>query len=147
MTRHTSFCTFSFSSLTCILIPNKRRNKKSRSFAILQKILLFRTRVLESVENRESRLIQFSSNMEFEKYLSSLPEYNFAVTYGSGVFKQVGYSEAEHKNAMLDVIIGVEDPTTWHKANMEKNSRHYSSIRHLSANQISKLEVFDILSF
>ena len=103
--------------------------------------------MLESVENRESRLIVFSLIMEFEKYLSSLPEYNFAVTYGSGVFKQVGYSEADHKNAMLDVIIGVEDPIAWHKANLEKNPRHYSSIRHLSANQISKLEVCNLLSF
>ena len=101
-----------------------------------------KTLLLKSENNRESRLVLLSINMEFEKYLESLPEYSFAVTYGSGVFKQVGYSEAEHKNAMLDVIIGVEDPIAWHKANLEKNPRHYSSIRHLGANQLSKLEVF-----
>ena len=76
-----------------------------------------KTFLLKSEENRESRLFLFSFNMEFEKYLESLPEYSFAVTYGSGVFKQVGYSEAEHKNAMLDVIIGVEDRIAWKKAN------------------------------
>lgn len=79
--------------------------------------------------------------MEFDPYLSKLPDYNFAITYGSGVFHQVGYSMKEHKNAMLDVIIGVNDPVSWHRTNMQLNPDHYSFVRHCSANCVSKIEV------
>ena len=47
--------------------------------------------------------------MEFDRYLSGLPEYEFAITYGSGVFPQKGYSAKDVHNAMLDVIVGVEN--------------------------------------
>ena len=79
--------------------------------------------------------------MEFEQYLSKLPEYDFAVTYGSGVFKQIGYSDKDHKNAMLDVIIGVKDPIEWHRMNMQLNPDHYSFFRHLGSSTVTKLEV------
>ena len=79
--------------------------------------------------------------MEIEQYLSKLPEYDFAITYGSGVFKQIGYSEKDRKNAMLDVIIGVRDPTEWHRVNMQLNPEHYSFFRHLGSSTIEKLEV------
>lgn len=80
--------------------------------------------------------------MNFESYLSNLPDYNFAITYGSGVFKQEGYSEKEHRNAMLDIIIGVENPELWHKSNIKVNPDHYSSIRLLGSTSISCIEVF-----
>ena len=79
--------------------------------------------------------------MEFDPYLSKLPDYDFAITYGSGVFHQVGYSMKDHKNAMLDVIIGVSDPVSWHRTNMQLNPDHYSFVRHCSANCVSKIEV------
>ena len=79
--------------------------------------------------------------MEFEQYLGKLPEYDFAITYGSGVFKQIGYSEKDHKNAMLDVIIGVRDPIEWHRVNMQLNPEHYSFFHHLGSSTIAKLEV------
>lgn len=79
--------------------------------------------------------------MEIEQYLSKLPEYDFAITYGSGVFKQIGYSEKDRKNAMLDVIIGVKDPIEWHRVNMQLNPEHYSFFRHLGSSTIEKLEV------
>ena len=81
--------------------------------------------------------------MDFESYLSSLPEYEFAITYGSGVFKQVGYSEKDHKNAMLDVIIGVRDPEMWHQANVQLNPSHYSFTRHFGGSKIASIEVYD----
>ena len=79
--------------------------------------------------------------MDFEQYLASLPAYDFALTYGSGVFRQKGYSEKDKKNAMLDVIIGVRDPEAWHKENLLKNPKHYSGVRHLGARSIVKIEV------
>ena len=79
--------------------------------------------------------------MDFEQYLTSLPAYDFALTYGSGVFRQKGYSEKDKKNAMLDVIIGVRDPEAWHKENLLKNPKHYSGVRHLGAHSIVKIEV------
>ena len=83
--------------------------------------------------------------MDFERILSVLPDYNFAITYGSGVFRQKGYSEKDVKNAMLDVIIGVEDPEAWHKMNLKQNSNHYSSLRFLGPKNISSIEVILIL--
>ena len=85
--------------------------------------------------------------MDFEAYLSSLPQYEFAITYGSGVFKQVGYSEKEHKNAMLDVIIGVKDPEKWHQINIKSNPSHYSFTRHLGGSKIASIEVFALYSY
>ena len=79
--------------------------------------------------------------MDFEQYLTSLPKYDFALTYGSGVFRQKGYSEKDKKNAMLDVIIGVKDLEAWHKENLRKNPKHYSGVRHLGAHSIVKIEV------
>ena len=79
--------------------------------------------------------------MNFEQYLTSLPTYDFALTYGSGVFRQKGYSEKDKKNAMLDVIIGVKDPEAWHKENLLKNPKHYSGVRHLGAHSIVRIEV------
>ena len=83
--------------------------------------------------------------MDFEPYLSKLPAYDFAITYGSGVFKQVGYSEKDHKNAMLDVIIGVKDPEEWHQKYLGVNPDHYSFTRHLGASRISQIEVYSLL--
>ena len=83
--------------------------------------------------------------MDFERILSVLPDYNFAITYGSGVFRQKGYSDKDVKNAMLDVIIGVEDPESWHKLNLKQNSKHYSSLRILGPKNIGSIEVNDIL--
>lgn len=79
--------------------------------------------------------------MEFDPYLSKLPDYAFAITYGSGVFRQVGYSAKDHKNAMLDVIIGVDDPVSWHRTNIQLNPQHYSFIRRCNAKCVSKIEV------
>lgn len=79
--------------------------------------------------------------MDFERILSCLPEYDFAITYGSGVFRQKGYSDKDVKNAMLDVIIGVKNPEDWHKLNLKQNPQHYSSVRLLGSKKISSLEV------
>ncbi|KAK8810225.1 hypothetical protein WA538_000664 [Blastocystis sp. DL] len=41
---------------------------------------------------------------------------------------------------MLDVIIGVKDPEAWHKENLRKNPKHYSSVRYLGVHSIVKVE-------
>ena len=58
--------------------------------------------------------------MELDRYLSGLPEYEFAITYGSGVFPQKGYSAKDVRNAMLDVILGVENLEEWHLVNLAR---------------------------
>ena len=82
--------------------------------------------------------------MDFEHILSVLPDYSFAITYGSGVFRQKGYSDKDVKNAMLDVIIGVDDPELWHKLNLKQNAKHYSSLRLLGPKNIGCIEVMHI---
>ena len=75
------------------------------------------------------------------KFIKKRPEVKGAYGYGSGVFKQEGYSEKEHRNAMLDIIIGVDNPESWHKSNIKVNPDHYSSIRFLGSTSISRIEV------
>ena len=79
--------------------------------------------------------------MEYKAYLSALPDFNFAVTYGSGVFRQIGYSTNDQKDAMLDIIIGVEDVEEWHRVNIQLNPHHYSFARHLGPSLVSAIEV------
>ena len=62
------------------------------------------------------------------------PAMEFAFAYGSGVFKQAGYSsisKEEHGNEtrggpMIDMIFAVEDPLQWHAQNIEMNADHYA---------------------
>jgi mitochondrial translocator assembly and maintenance protein 41 len=51
---------------------------------------------------------------------------DFAMAYGSGVFRQEGYSETE--KPMIDFIFGVDDPIAWHRRNLRENGRDYSFI-------------------
>ena len=53
-----------------------------------------------------------------EKY-----EPDFAVAYGSGVFRQEGYSEDE--TPMIDFIFAVDSSREWHKKNLKRNSSDY----------------------
>lgn len=60
--------------------------------------------------------------------------------YGSGVFKQEGYSEAE--KPQIDIIFLVDDLKEWHYENMEKNPNDYSMLGklHIYRSSIDKLK-------
>ena len=69
--------------------------------------------------------------METKKLLESFVESRdnqgkiiAAFGYGSGIFKQAGYTL--QKKPMIDTIFIVENPHLWHKENMKKNPSDYS---------------------
>lgn len=54
---------------------------------------------------------------ELAAFLKSVPEVQYAFAYGSGVFQQQGlYKEgsSNEDRPMLDFILAVDDPVTWH---------------------------------
>ncbi|KAI9206532.1 mitochondrial matrix Mmp37 [Polychytrium aggregatum] len=67
----------------------------------------------------------------------------YAIAYGSGVFKQHGYSDAKlgSKDApMVDFIFGVTHPEHWHSLNMRENPSHYSAVRYLGSRFVSVIQ-------
>eukprot|EP00045_Choanoeca_perplexa_P015995 m.209411 g.209411 ORF g.209411 m.209411 type:complete len:175 (-) comp17140_c2_seq3:692-1216(-) len=62
----------------------------------------------------------------------------FAMAYGSGVFKQVGH--VRNQNTMVDLIFAVEDPSTWHEANIQANPTHYSGLASLGVEAVVKVQ-------
>jgi len=75
-----------------------------------------------------------------EQILSHFPQQalRLVFAYGSGVFQQVGNANVA-KN-MIDFIFAVDDPVSWHRENMDTNSRHYSSLRWLGPKYLSRLQ-------
>lgn len=54
------------------------------------------------------------------------PKVKAAYGYGSGVFKQTGYTDAD--KPQIDLILVVKDLKKWHLENMKKNPKDYSFI-------------------
>ncbi|GAA5997671.1 putative phosphatidate cytidylyltransferase [Rhodotorula paludigena] len=48
----------------------------------------------------------------------------YAFAYGSGVFRQKGYTEKD--KPLLDFVFAVSHPSHWHAINMQQNPEHYS---------------------
>ncbi|KAK6024331.1 hypothetical protein OSTOST_09864 [Ostertagia ostertagi] len=79
------------------------------------------------------------STKEYEDLISVLPlstiEYAFA--YGSGALQQKG----ENKNEkMIDFILCTNDPVSFHKENIKKNSSHYSLLRCIGAKTLARFQ-------
>ncbi|KAL0485696.1 phosphatidate cytidylyltransferase [Acrasis kona] len=65
----------------------------------------------------------------------------WACAYGSAVFSQKGYKEEDRKKSMVDLIVAVDDPHTFHKKNLQQNPHHYATLmRNLGANSIVSLQ-------
>ncbi|XP_060552843.1 phosphatidate cytidylyltransferase, mitochondrial-like [Ruditapes philippinarum] len=74
----------------------------------------------------------------FQRVLAGFPSgIQMAFAYGSGVFQQTG---ADMSKNMLDFIVVVDNPTEWHRENMEQNFKHYSFLKHLGAKTVSKIQ-------
>ena len=87
---------------------------------------------------------QISSNEELAAIVHQFaPGVDYAFGYGSGVFRQQpsspliyqtnkGKSDADEiattSPGMIDIILAVNDPLSWHKRNMERHSDHYSTL-------------------
>ena len=61
---------------------------------------------------------------EILDFLSKRPKVVGAYGYGSGVFKQAGYTEKD--NPQLDLMLIVDDLKSWHLENMHLNPKDYS---------------------
>ena len=61
-----------------------------------------------------------------------------AFAYGSGVFQQRGHDDM--KKNMIDFIFAVDNPTEWHRENLEMNRKHYSFLRLFGSNNICKVQ-------
>ena len=155
LTQRQIFTTFGNEVLARLTATHLEKQENDHPYPTHQSNQMIRRKVMRMGRRADTPVFPFASvrsvmeynaivglcRMDFEQYLTSLPKYDFALTYGSGVFRQKGYSEKDKKNAMLDVIIGVKDPEAWHKENLRKNPKHYSSVRHLGAHSIVKIEV------
>lgn len=61
---------------------------------------------------------------QIENFLEKRPKTVYAFGYGSGVFRQSGYTEKD--KPQIDLILAVKDIRAWHLENMKKNPNDYS---------------------
>ena len=69
--------------------------------------------------------------------LGDLPPVSTAFAYGSAVFGQRGYTEADRRAAMTDLVLVVDDPVEWHRANLQLHASHYSFLGGLGVDAVS----------
>ena len=74
-----------------------------------------------------------------EDFLSKRPSVVAAYGYGSGVFKQAGYSKDD--KTQLDLILVVDDVKKWHLENIKLNPNDYSFIGRMYFKLSSKEEL------
>ncbi|XP_031623714.1 phosphatidate cytidylyltransferase, mitochondrial [Contarinia nasturtii] len=82
------------------------------------------------------------SNSLTQRILPRFPKIQYCFAYGSGVKRQVGYDEKAQKNAMIDLIVAVDDATKWHKENLERNPHDYSWMRFLGSKLIGEYQEY-----
>lgn len=63
---------------------------------------------------------------EIKKFVDRRPKVKAAYGYGSGIFKQSGYTKKD--KPQLDLILIVDDLKKWHLENMKLNPKDYSFI-------------------
>ncbi|KAG9509101.1 Phosphatidate cytidylyltransferase, mitochondrial, partial [Fragariocoptes setiger] len=64
---------------------------------------------------------------------------SLAFGYGSQVVKQAGAKLGSTR--MIDLIIAVRDPLSWHEENLRRNNNHYSFLKYFGgANTVTKLQ-------
>ena len=65
----------------------------------------------------------------------------FALAYGSGVYKQHGYSNVQkQQEPMVDFIFGVTHPEHWHALNIRQNRHHYSSLANFGSGTVATIQ-------
>ncbi len=68
---------------------------------------------------------------ELSRLLEVLPPVNFAVAYGSGVFKHFGSAAVSTTTKVVDYILAVDNAQQWHAENAAANPRHYGGLSKL----------------
>lgn len=79
--------------------------------------------------------------MNLNQYLDRFNGLDYAFAYGSGVFRQTGYTDEEIRKSMVDFIISTEDVNHWHEINKSENPQDYSILKRASGNQLAKITV------
>ncbi|KAK8779962.1 hypothetical protein V5799_018700 [Amblyomma americanum] len=75
----------------------------------------------------------------WSRMMSIFPgKFTFAFCYGSAALPQKGVTQT--KNNMLDVILAVDDPLSWHRENLKQNWRHYSFVRYGGPYLVNKVQ-------
>ena len=76
----------------------------------------------------------------YQQVLSCFPRQHLrlAFAYGSGVFQQQGHKDMS-KN-MLDFVFVVDDPVEWHQQNMIQNYSHYSFLKLLGPEYLTRFQ-------
>ncbi|KRX66481.1 Mitochondrial translocator assembly and maintenance protein 41 -like protein, partial [Trichinella sp. T9] len=77
--------------------------------------------------------------MHLERIASIFPRTSVSMmfAYGSGVIAQ---RNSEIKRNMIDFVVVVDKPLEWHKENLKLNSSHYSMLRYIGAERLTKLQ-------
>ena len=82
-----------------------------------------------------------SSDAYLSTVLDDFPPTCAAFAYGSAVFSQSGYSADQRAQAMLDLVLVVDEPEAWHAANLVANAAHYSPVgRLLGARRVAHVQ-------
>ncbi|KAJ0407581.1 hypothetical protein ATCC90586_006224 [Pythium insidiosum] len=68
----------------------------------------------------------------------AFPAVQFAMAYGSGVFKQKNHDSS---TSMIDLVFAVDDPLAWHTENLARNASHYSFLQYFGADAITRVQV------
>lgn len=66
----------------------------------------------------------------------------YCFAYGSGVKKQIGYDDKAQKEAMIDLIVCVDNAYEWHDQNLKKNPNDYSWMRYLGSKLIGEYQEY-----
>lgn len=75
-------------------------------------------------------------------------EISFCFAYGSAIFEQnlkpnqlpQGTASQSGKDKMIDLVLAVDDPVSWHQENLKQNWSHYSGLRYLGPSSISYIQ-------
>lgn len=77
----------------------------------------------------------------YRKILSKFPQsVSFSFAYGSGVKRQLTKPNQNGKANMIDLVYCVENSSKWHEENLLQNPSHYSFLKYLGHNFISKFQ-------
>lgn len=73
--------------------------------------------------------------------LGHFPPVEYSIGYGSGVFRQEGYSKSSQPMIDLVLVIRDSDVSSWHQENLKRHPQHYAgSLRCLGVPAISRLQ-------
>lgn len=75
-----------------------------------------------------------------QRLIQRFPKLQYCFAYGSGVKKQIGYDEAAQKEAMIDLILCVDDTYEWHAENLKRNPSDYSFLKYFGPKIISEYQ-------